>query len=294
MHRTAGDASDGSRSIFVATVLSSPHALSGEVVWQVDAREKTLSAFGEPGYGSLLLGGSVPCVLLVEATAEATILYFYSGRTCMLRCWRRNGHRRRRSSGEGAQAPKQQQYEQQQQKQQQQQQRAHSREQRRARQPHDGARKAKKRRRSGEGRARGGGGNGSSDGLEGSRGGSYSSSADGGTSGFKEPARRSATDAAPEVAVWARGKPLAVLLSELPAAYGPALSALPKCGSHAELQRSPALLRKAYHKALLAVHPDKHVHSPPSQAALAVAIFHALSAAHAAAIAKENLAHAAC
>ena len=306
VHRAAGD----THAIFVATVLSSPHAPSGDVVWQVDAREKTLSDFGEPGYGALLLGGRVPCVLLVEATPEATILYFYSGRICQLRCWRRHGPRKRRTSGEGHLASEQQQQKQQQKKQQLQQREPSPEEartrggQRHARRHDDqNARKAKKRRRSGEGRSSGGGG---SSGGGSSGGGSSGSGRGRSTTGSRGPVKsgshagdeesghHGATAAGPDVAAWARGKPVAVLLSELSATYGKSLPGLPKCSPRAELHANPTLLRKAYHRALLAVHPDKHVHSPPFQAALAVALFHALSAAHAAAVARESIAHVAC
>ena len=47
------------------------------------------------------------------------------------------------------------------------------------------------------------------------------------------------------------------------------------------LRAQPALRRKAYHKALLACHPDKQHDASPRRRALALALFHALSAARA-------------
>ena len=42
----------------VAIVLSSAHAEAGDIVWQVDTRERTVSSFGVPGYSALV--GSTP------------------------------------------------------------------------------------------------------------------------------------------------------------------------------------------------------------------------------------------
>ena len=286
VHRSAGDGSHGTDSAggcFVATVLSSAHAPPGEVMWQVDAREKTLTTFGEPGYGGLLLG-TMPCVLLVEQMSEATVLYFYSGRICLLRCWRRSKNRSR-SNDSSSQADVKQQNP-----------RKSSSPQREKAHPREGSESRNKKR-----KQRSSGEEGSSKSAGGKSGGSKHVGKDGrssSSSSRRSSSTMSSSDAAsgtiPDVAAWARGKNLAILLSELFRVFGRTLPELPRGKSAAELSSSPAMLRKAYHRALLAVHPDKHVKSPPAVSELAVSLFHALSAAHAHAAAMENAQHVAC
>ena len=69
-------------------------------------------------------------------------------------------------------------------------------------------------------------------------------------------------------------------------AFGPQLPHLPSYDMGA-LRSDPSALRKAYHKALLAVHPDKQNDASPGAQAVAIELFHALSAARAKAAAAE-------
>ena len=303
VHRSSGEG-DGAVSCFVATILSSPHSPPGEVLWQVDAREKTTSAFGEPGYGGLILGSS-SCVMLVDQSDEATVLYFYVGERVALRCWRRSAtpeHGKRSSGSDGgknntggksssSQAGGQRSEEElkrrerRREKQQKQQHEQSGRSRRDGKRGSSGgssggdkaSSEKKKRRRSHDdasrhGRRSGGGGS----------GGSGSDSA--------------AAGELPGVAAWARGKDLAACLCDLSGAFGHALpdAGLPRPPSVEALRKSRGALRQAYHKALLAVHPDKHVSSTPERQALCEALFVVLSAAHAAAAAKEGEQQQAC
>ena len=63
-------------------------------------------------------------------------------------------------------------------------------------------------------------------------------------------------------------------------AFGPQLPHLPSYDMGA-LRSDPSALRKAYHKALLAVHPDKQNDASTGAQAVAIELFHALSAARA-------------
>ena len=47
----------------------------GDVVWTVDDRERTLTSFGVPGWGGLLLGG--PAVLLLDETDDGHIVLYW-------------------------------------------------------------------------------------------------------------------------------------------------------------------------------------------------------------------------
>ena len=89
------------------------------------------------------------------------------------------------------------------------------------------------------------------------------------------------------MASWAAGKDLAGLVSTVGELAGalPAASGLPTLDAHKTgvLRSQPAALRRAYRKALLCCHPDKHVSTPADEQAVAAAVFHALSSAFAAA-----------
>ena len=285
IHRSSG-VGDSALSCFAATVISSLHAPIGEVVWQIDRREKTLTAFGEPGFGGLLFG-TQSCVMLVEQTGAFTCLYFYIGKVCQLRCWRRDRSASGSSSdsnsdsdgsqigscsksreernldhGEGDERP-QKQPQRQPQLQPHRQRKQHGSHQRRYeddREPKNSRDERKARR----------------------------------THAKDKPTscRHAASGELPGVAAWARGKDVASLLAELPSLFSHALPGanLPKVSSAESLRGASGReqLRKAYRKALLAVHPDKHVASPPECLALATALFQALSAAHAAEVAKDG------
>ena len=318
VHRSCGEG-DGALSCFVATILSSPHSPPGEVLWQVDAREKTISAFGEPGYGGLLLG-SKTCVMLVDQSDGATVLYFYVGERVALRCWRRtvsstDGGRSsdgKSSSSDGKSSNTSSSQNCGQRSEEDLKRRERRREKRQQQQQHEqngrsrrsegergssssGGDKAssekKKRRRSSHDDASSSGGR-----RRGGNGSSGSSSSTIGSSGGSGSSSSAAAGELPGVAAWARGKDLAACLCDLSGAFGHALpdAALPRPSNAEALRKSPAALRKAYHKALLAVHPDKHVSSTPERQSLCVALFVVLSAAHAAAAAREGEQQQAC
>ena len=213
-------------SLCVAVVRGSHYALPGDILWQCDALERTISAFGVPGFRASL--GSGECVMLVEETSKHTILYFYNGRTCLLRCWRNNSGADSDSEASEGRASK-------------------------------GARDASRT-------------TGSKRSARATRG----KRTKGGAVEKSEPATG---DTSSDVAKWATGKDLAALISTLghfAHALGQETPALPDANL---LRGHPAALRKAYHKACLLLHPDRHVNSPAGVQALALALFQGLSEA---------------
>ena len=225
-----------SGSRVVASVVSSTLADVGEVLWTVDARDRTLTSFGQPGWGGKLLGDD--CVLLVDESAGGRIvLYLYAGEVCQLRCWRRHASS---EQGDGAaeQPPP----------------RSHTKprtssKRRHSKHPKDAAPQSHPHR----------------------------------SEAKADLPRADKVDEAARVAAWAKGKDLAALLGGLRDKFGHALQALREqsCEDAASMRAQPSLLRKAYRRAMLACHPDKHADSPPRSQALAVALFHVLSAARA-------------
>ena len=258
-----------SGSSVVAVIVGSTQAQVGDVLWTVDARERTVTSFGQPGWGGRLLGQ--PCVLLVDESAGGRIvLYFYSGHVCLLRCWRRHA-----TCSGSATASTQQQQQQPPQKQQPQQRRREQRSRPAHVEPQHVCRRHASR--SGEGQR-------------------HAPPRSQPTTGRAPPAdaaeqraTTSRSDAGAHMAAWAAGKDLAALLADARSTYASALPVVldwPPTDA-ATLRGQPALLKKAYHRALLACHPDKHVSSPPERRAVAVALFHAISGARAAAAAVE-------
>ena len=270
----------------VAVVIASPHAEVGDVMWTVDARERTITSFGQPGWGGRLLGED--CVLLVDESAEGrTVLYFYSGPLCRLRCWRfahgppQAAHRPRGATDEREmlrRASKESS-------------RSHGRQRKRSRANEGGPSAAAaaappqpqpppsqcQRPRSTDDRQR-----------------RRRASDEASTS--PKTASSSGASAATAVASWARGEDLAALLSGLALAFGGTLACVRELPQHdaATLRCQPQLLRRMYRLALLACHPDKHGGSSPQDRTLALELFHALSAARAAAAANEAGSQMAC
>ena len=81
------------------------------------------------------------------------------------------------------------------------------------------------------------------------------------------------------VAAWAVGKDLPSMLGSLGSFSRDFASALPQTAASELRQKPPQVLRRAYHKACLALHPDRHVGSSPESQALALALFQTLSSA---------------
>ena len=238
-------------SQIIAVVVGSEHSEIGDVLFTVDTRERVQTSFGQPGWGGRLLDKD--CVLLVDESADAhVVLYFYVDRVCKLRCWRRHkGVAAGASSGESGRAKP-----------------AHHRHrgERRPRHSKEGGNSShhhrKEARHSSEGRSSS----------------SSSSRSKSSASSAKKQSDEGGEDA--RVAVWASGKDLASLLGGMSKAFGPQLPHLPSYDMGA-LRSDPSALRKAYHKALLAVHPDKQNDASPGAQAVAIELFHALSAARA-------------
>jgi uncharacterized membrane protein YgcG len=285
-------------SLYTATLLSSSaHADVGEIVWQVDATERTMTTFGQPGYGATLLGEH-PCVLLVEDRDGCAALYFYAGAVCQLRCWRRSPTSAERGSGRvrGKHPPHISPE-------------AAAQQRKGARRPPSKERRHERRRSSSRGRGssgssgssggsrggggvRGGEGKGEGDGGDGEAAASASAAAAAALAEQRRSARRAeraATKRATVVSEWAGGRDLPQLLATLgddclrPLAIPGELLQL----DEKELRAQSKALRKAYHKALLCCHPDKHVASPVQTQLLATAVFQALSASYAALAAGE-------
>ncbi len=239
------------------TGVSVSRPFAGEVVWQVDTSDRTISSFGVPGFGALL-GETERCVVLVQPreaeaagpAASGPLLYFYSGRTCLLRCWRAVEEQQR----QGSRAPKP------------------GRSNAQPTAPATAPRRQRTRphtRRGSNGEDGGG------------------PAADGRRRAASEPRRRnrrerdggsaaaSAEAASRAAAAWARGKDLMAMLrtlGELSSELG-TQSALP--GPAASTAGS---VRRRYRAACMALHPDRHVDSPPDVRALAEEAFKLLTA----------------
>lgn len=264
--------------LHTAIVLNSSIASVGDVMWTIDAREKTLSAFGQPGFGGMLLG-SRPCVLLCDETDGAVVLYFYVDNVCHLRCWQRSksAHALPRDMNTASSTD------------------------RSMSSSSDEGEHWRRAQRSSGGSTRP---SGSTPKADLPRRGRH-------TSGARDHIRSSSTtsstrirngpsstalsmrdeDVEKLVARWAKGKDLAALLHELKTHFGRDFHSgsmeLPSCEDAAMLRKQPTVLRRCYRRALLVTHPDKHQTSPSYLKTLASALFQALSAAHSKATAEE-------
>ena len=252
-------------SSVIAVIVVSTLAEVGDVLWIVDERERTTTSFGQPGWGGRLLGDQ--CVLLVDESADGrVVLYFYSGQICQLRCWRRLD-----TPHDGVAPPNPQWWQQ--------------------RRPESAGVQSQHRQK------------------ESSRSSEHRSRRHAKTPKPKPIPNREASRpqqsleiGAPaggdgsSVAAWATDKDLAMLLVGACSTFAHALPGLRDLPQHGapSLRAQPALLRKIYRRALLTCHPDKHVASPPQRQAIAIALFHALSGAHAAMAAAEARGTMAC
>lgn len=227
--------------------------MAGEPVFQVDGQDRTLTSFGAPAYGALVVDkavGSAPsseCWARCEVipSGNPLVLFFYQGRRCVLRCWRHapavGCGGTATSSVNSAPAERNDRAE------------PDVRQRQRA--------------------VRGGGSRGA-----GAPGG------DGEHAGSVEPlgvaARRHAESgdgdkaaAAKRVREWATGKDLRamlVTLSQLVHGFG---------APPADSGGAPAV-RRAYHRACLQLHPDRHAGSSERTKVIAEELFKALSAAY--------------
>lgn len=255
----------------VAVALSSPLAAAGDILWQADALHRTVSDFNVPCWRAMV--GSRPAVMMVEEASKHTVLYFYSGKVCLLRCWRRRNppsdsprsdtsselesFRPRAKPGKKAANV------------------SATVGEKSARGPssEQGARKGRRHKQRAQQRHRSS--------SSPTRGASPPAA---GQAGPDEPHAADAPERVAErsVARWAEGKDLVALLGSLGEFASAFDGELPPTDVRA-LRSEDAARRKAYHKACLLLHPDRQMGSSAATQALALALFQTLSAAFVAA-----------
>lgn len=82
----------GRSETWSALALTDEQLAAGELCWQVNGAARTMTGFGLPGYEALLKTAPAAfgrCVLVVSGSGAERVLYFYVGKRCELRCWRR-------------------------------------------------------------------------------------------------------------------------------------------------------------------------------------------------------------
>lgn len=242
-------------SVVAAVVHTSPFASIGEILFVADATARTVTQFGVPGFEATV--GSTRCVMLLEEAGKHTVLYFYAGQECCLRCWRRSGTSDSDSeddSKEGGPAASTG----------------------AADAGSVGAPTAKVPR-----PAEGGKAERHKAGWHGKKQRAVLSHQD------EDAGQRSDAAVGERVSRWAAGKDLAGMLGTLGDFSRDFSTALPQPEVSA-LRGSQAALRKAYHGACLRLHPDKLVDGSQSTQAVALALFQSLSAAFVASQSKEK------
>ena len=225
-------------SKITAVVHASPVASIGSILFQADAHDRTVAQFGVPGYNASF--NSTPCVLLIEDTGKHTVLYFYEGASCCLRCWRKNGTADSDSEEGTTSKPT--------------------------------VTKPKM------GRAAGSGGGSERQRSAKRRQSTKPTSCLRSSACPSKDEGMSCEEAPRRVAKWAAGKDLVALLSTLGEFSNSFAVVLPQ-PTPRMLQGDQAALRKAYLRACLQLHPDKQVGAAASTQALALGLFQSLSAA---------------
>ena len=239
-----------------ALALTDEQLAAGELCWQVNGAARTMTSFGLPGYDALLKTAPSAfgrCVLVVSGSGDETVLYFYVGRRCELRCWRRGAGGAAAPAAAPAATPA------------------------RAAASVGGGRHAAAAARAPSSRAAAP----EAPGRDGSGARKRARS-----SSELDP-RAAQTKAAALVARWAAGRELPAMLLALAKDFDgvfddSARGRLEQARAAADGAVGPAAARqvkRAYHAACLQLHPDRHVASLPEVRALAEELFKAISEA---------------